>query len=180
MKLKFKSVIAALGIGLTSVVVGPVTAADAVEPQCSVIGSPVGFYSNVAPIGWVKIGTLEQEWCPNGIAGGEPKRVALATWTWGLGEYQSNFTFEGGSVWLENGPNTRTLSSLDIFPGADFIVQYQIDRLSYPKTVDAAVHLRYRAYDGGSSRSCDLWVAGVTHDYSTGQNHGGGASSQFC
>ena len=179
MKLRIKSVMAVLGLCLTGVVGGPVGSASAVESQCSVIGSPVGFYSDIAPVGYVKIGSLDQEWCPNGIGGGEPKRVAVATWTWSGAQYLSGYTSEDGSVWLENGPHTRTLSSLDAFPEADFTVQYPIDYLAYPKTVDAAIHLRYRVFDGASSRSCDLWVAGVSHDYSTGTNRGG-APSQFC
>jgi hypothetical protein len=77
-----------------------------------------------------------------------------------------------GGVWLENGPHTHTLISSPINPGDQGVSTglYAIDRLSYPKTIDAAVHV---VYTNDQGRTCDLWVASQSHDYSTGGTYGG-------
>lgn len=159
-----------------AIVAGSVTAAHAyIDYDCEQIGQDVSFYTEV-PAGWIKVGDLQQEWCPNGANNEEPgSRQAVGVWSFntGLGAYGSDFTLEAGSVWLENGPNTHTLDSADIVnrPVNHTWVLYSIDRLPYPKTVDAAVHLKYRHYNGTSSHECDLWVAAATHDYSTGKTY---------
>lgn len=185
MKLKAKSAIAALGLSLAAVVGGPATAAHALSPLpgCEEIGNWTYFETHE----WVNdllgapsipVGTLAQEWCPNGVNGDSPgSRVAVGIWQWGAALQPGNLTFRNSSIWLENGPNTHTLASVDLtargaHEGDRVIVAFPIDALAYPKTVDVAAHIVYDVYDGESTVHCDLWQAGTVHQYSTGNNSG--------
>ncbi len=118
-----------------------------------------------------RIGTLTQTYNPN-------TRTAQATW-WPVGWDSGTGPLEKPSIWLENGPNTHTLTSatdngyIDAFSTSP----YPIDQLSYPKTIDAAIHIKYGYVYMDileiKSQTCDSWVSGAAHDYSTGENHGG-------
>ncbi|MGW7003894.1 hypothetical protein ACWGCW_13995 [Streptomyces sp. NPDC054933] len=124
-----------------------------------------------------RVGTLTQTYYPD-------TRTAQATWwpnVWDAGAT----TTEPVAIWLENGPHTHTLTSATAPTEIDAFStpSYPIDKLAYPKTIDAAIHIKYGYiyttwYGEIESQECDLWVAAPSHDYSTGANHGGQTSAK--
>jgi hypothetical protein len=157
--------------------VAPSTPAQAADSGCVQIGSSVYFYTYVQ-IGIIEIGHMEQEWCPNGLSGSP--REAVGKWTWGAARYSTDFIMQStNEVWLENGPNTRTLLSSPLTKLANYSLNYQIDLLPFPKRVDVAVHLTYRHHTTAGYFLCEIYAAGVTHDYSTG-NTTGGSGNRYC
>ncbi|WP_370153644.1 hypothetical protein [Streptacidiphilus sp. EB129] len=122
-----------------------------------------------------RVGTLLQTYDPG-------TRTAQASW-WPTGWDSGTGPLEKPTIWLENGPNTHTLISAtdNGYIDAFSTLPYSIDLLQYPKTIDAAIHIKYQ-YDyidvWGETKFqvCDLWIAGAAHDYSTGANNGGRTS----
>lgn len=164
MKLKLKSAALACSAVLTasaSLATLAATAAPAHASGDQVIAIVIP--STPTPSGETWLGILKQIWHPSDrtvTAAWDPQNPGVVSW--------SATTTD---MWLENGPNTRTLTSAHIYPWSwTETSRYPIDNLAYPKTIDAAAHLvYYNAY----GKYCDIWFATPSHDYSTGGQYGG-------